>query len=178
MGKKREVDKIKKDGFFCSLKELSVLLGVNHVSVCSYVKNGMPKAAVGVYDVKECLDWWLENIYKGKAEEKDDTINEHKRKYWKEKAAEIFLKNEQLRGRLIDNASVESGISELISKLRSSLLSWPARLFPNDDALREKMRHEVHSYLSTIKSNEIIVAKKEKEPKKKSKRTPKKAAKK
>jgi len=168
----------------CSTRELLQLFGVSYVTIAKYVNNGMPKVRMGVYSVKHCLDWWLENIYKSKAEERDDSMTEHKRRYWKEKADQIELQNAAQRKEYIKRHDVESGLAELVVNLRGSLLSWPSRVFPNDNELRAKLRNEVNLYLEGLSENKIIVAaegkpapKKRKAPAKKPARKPTKKAK-
>lgn len=167
-----------KKPFVCSMYDLMALFGVSHETIASYTRNGMPRSSGG-YDVKACLDWWLENIYKGKAEERDDSMTEHKRRYWKEKADQIELQNAAQRKEYIKRQDVESGLTELVVNLRGSLLSWPSRVFPNDNDLRAKLRGEVNLYLENISENKIIVSvegkstpKKVKAPAKKAKKKP------
>jgi phage terminase Nu1 subunit (DNA packaging protein) len=145
-----------KGPFLCSMADLMVLFGVSHETISSYTRNGMPRS-VGGYDVKACLDWWLDNIYKAKTEENDDSINEHKRKYWKEKAVQIEFQNEVARGEFIKKLDVERGVASLIANLRASLLTWPSRVFPNETDTRARLKQEVNAFLQLLTENKLII---------------------
>lgn len=138
------------DTFIASAKEMQILLSVSRETLSQYVKAGMPKVSRGVYNVKLSMDWWLENVYTGKTEKDDEDMTEAKRRYWSSKADEAELKVKLRKGELMPVSDHDLIKTAMCSDLRNTMLSWPARIAPNDDDLRKMLRHEVFSLLESF----------------------------
>lgn len=159
MAEKKEstaVPNSKNKSFICGPKDLEYLWQVGPSTIRNYCQAGMPKITHGTYDVKACLDWWLDNIYKAKNEAADDSMTEHKRRYWKEKADEIAMSNENKRAGLIKRDDLEAGVVQLIANMRSALLNMPERIYANDDAGRAALREEIHIFLRAVSEDRLI----------------------
>ena len=122
------------------------LFAVSKVTVANWVKMGMEKAGHGLFDFKKVLPWWLETLYHS-PEDKDESITEWRRRERAAKAQQAELQLSNMRGEFIKSAEHEKTITGLCADLRATMLSWPSRVFPNDDAARTKLREEVFNLL-------------------------------
>ena len=86
----------------------------------------MPKQARGLYNLKECFEWWRVTIDGGGTEEMDA----HKTRYWKEQADGKEIENAKTRGELISLSDALAEWCDRCSDLRTGLLSWSSRLPP------------------------------------------------
>lgn len=137
-----------KKKWIASSAEMIHLFGVSRESLSKYVKGGMPRIAYGKYPVKECLDWWLDNIYKG-AEQDEDMVSA-KRRYWTSKADEQEIKVSERRGEYMRVEHHESIFNTACGDLRNTMLNLPARVLPNDTDARKRLRDEIITLLDSF----------------------------
>ena len=109
--------------------ELGKALNRSVQAIGGYVSRGMPKGKAG-YDVEECREWIAANVRDNKEQKAEKNPRAESQKNWealkvKEEALTKQLKRKQLRGRLVDRAKVEQGLSELCLRIKHRLEQIP-----------------------------------------------------
>lgn len=137
-----DAKEVKPGAWIVSTAMLCEIFARTKASIAEWVNRGMPKESHGRFDFLKVHPWWLENLYHV-PEDKDDSITEWRRRERAAKAQQAELQLSNMRGEFIKQAEHEKTITGLCSDLRATMLSWPSRVFPNDDAARAKLREEV-----------------------------------
>ncbi len=105
---------------------VAALFSVTPQTIANWCDKGMPKRARGLYNLKECFQWWQRVIDGGGTEE----MESHKTRYWKEMADGKEIDNEVMRGSLISKNDVIQAWVWRVADLRTGLLAWASRLPP------------------------------------------------
>ncbi len=130
-------------------QELADVFRVNCKTITRWAADGMPRLETGRYDLADCIAWRIEQADRSatKAAPDEKENSEWLEKYRKERALLARFERRQRQGQFIQQADHEKTITGLCLDLRSTMLAWPARVFPNDDANRARLREEVFSLL-------------------------------
>ena len=131
-------------------KQLCYLFDRSRKTIAEWIKHGMPRIKQGVFDLRAVHTWWLESIYRVPEEEGDDSITEWRRRERRAKAQQEELKLGEMEKRFMLVEEHEKILSVACGDLRSTMLSWSARLFPTDDESRQALRQEVHELLENF----------------------------
>ena len=117
-----------------STKEIAIILGVTRRAIGQMVERGMPKQALGQFDVKECIDWIIESRSKNRAA----TDLEGQRCFLlKEQTEACALQNAQRRAELVGKQDVLNLMDEITSALEGVHVGIGERLAPNLAGLRD-----------------------------------------
>lgn len=122
---------------------VAVFFGVTYSTVANWASSGMPKVAKGVYDLKACFEWWLENVYKPPTTT-DGEIDSRER-YWSAKADKEEMSRDQVKGSLISLPEVLSQWAWRAAELRTNLTALSSRLPQKVDGL------DIHQSRAVIK---------------------------
>lgn len=99
--------------------ELARVLGVSRKWVYNLTERGMPRQG-RLYDVAECVQWYLASITERANEEPEDIMEARKRLYIAQ-TTKTKLEGERLRGRLVDLQEAESLLLKVASVVASQL---------------------------------------------------------
>lgn len=105
---------------------VACFFSVAATTINNWCDKGMPKKGRGLYNLKECFEWWRRTLDGGGTEEMDL----HKTRYWKEQADQKEIENAELRGKLISREDVIKEWVWRASELRTGLRAWASRLPP------------------------------------------------
>jgi hypothetical protein len=147
--------------WLCTTGQLCGLFARTRKSISEWVKMGMPQIARGQFDLKQVFPWWLENLYRA-PEDKDESITEWRRRERAAKAQQAELLLQKMRGEFMETGEHDRVLIELCGDLRNTMLSWPSRVFPTDDAARGKLRNEVFLLLDRFVADRQFAPKIEK----------------
>lgn len=140
---------------------VSAFFSVTPQTIANWCDKGMPKLSRGLYNLKECFQWWQRVIDGGGSEDMD----EHKTRYWKEMADGKEIDNNVLRGSLISRNDVIHAWVWRVADLRTGLYSWSSRLPPvlegkNAIELRISLRDAVDELLAAFERDGQFTPKK------------------
>lgn len=119
-----------------------ILAGQGHdpltkMAISQFVKEGMPKAARGMYDVSVCTYWYLgrlrTNVTRKATESADGktlTLDEAQRRLTTAKAESEEMTLAVRRGELVPLAIHESTLTSLVQITKLRMLNLPSRLAP------------------------------------------------
>lgn len=129
--------------FPASYADLSEFFGVGKSCIANWLSSGMPKLAKGSYNLKDCFDWWLENVYKPK-NATDGEIDSRER-YWSAKADKEEMSRDQVKGSLIPLKDVLAQWAWRAAELRANIQALSSRLPQKVDGL------DIHQSRAVIK---------------------------
>ena len=146
----RTTKRTEADRMIVSAADMSSFFAVTPKTVAEWAKNGMPRESHGVYHLKRCFDWWLENINK---DDDDETLTAAKRKYWTAKAEKEHLATQQLKGQLIPRSQLVGDRVARCLDMRKGLLALAARLtgpcaMKSSSEIRAAVEAEVYRLLT------------------------------
>ena len=106
------------------------VFGVSRNAISEWVRDrGMPQIARGMFDMKACLDWWLEEVYQG-PEDDEDSIKAAKLRLFRLKGDETEQKIGTKAGEWVTKAAVRLAHGVILSRFRNAVRSWRSRLPP------------------------------------------------
>jgi phage terminase Nu1 subunit (DNA packaging protein) len=129
----------------CDNNAVASFLGVTLMTLTNWCKSGMPKLSRGKYNLKDCFDWWLENIQEPKTQTtKAKDANE---RYWQAKADNEEIKRDQARGELLPVSEIYPEWCARVGEVKQGLLSLKIRLPPVlEGKTRDEMRDIIEKY--------------------------------
>ena len=98
-------------------------------TICTWVKEGMPKESYGLYNLKKCFDWWCENIERTK-EDNDPKITELRAENLRIKNDRERMKRDTEREMLFPKAEIADEWVKRVVEIRQGLLTLPVKLPP------------------------------------------------
>lgn len=107
-----------------TVKELSALFEVTDRTIQKWVENGMPRSARGEYVLKECFDWWMENINSEGTEEEKSVRD----RYWAAKAENEEIKLAKSKEQVVLVGKVAEAWAGRAMNLRTALHAQPYRV--------------------------------------------------
>ena len=96
-------------------------------TVAAWVKQGMPKESYGVYNLKKCFDWWLENVQETKSDN-DPGITALKAENLRIKNDRESMKRDAEKDLLFSKSEIIQEWVKRIVEVRQGLLSLPSKL--------------------------------------------------
>lgn len=151
---------------------VAALFSVTPQTIANWCDKGMPKRARGLYNLKECFQWWQRIIDGGGTE----AMEEHKTRYWKGMADEKEIDVRKAQGELITRKDVIEAWVWRVADLRTGILAWSSRLPPllegkNVIEIRLALREAADELLGAFERDGRFTPKKtRKQPQKKGKR--------
>lgn len=134
---------------------------VSTMTITNWLKAGMPKLSRGKYNLQDCFEWWLENVYSPKSVT-DKARSDHER-YMCAKADGEEIKVFKLKGQLAPIDEFEKQEAYRMACLRGSLLAMPGRLAlplegkPQEE-IREILKREIFTVLEQFRRNKSYLA--------------------
>ena len=109
---------------------LASVIGVTPHHVHKLVTRGMPRAARGRYDVRECVQWYVQRLEQGGARDPDDMeeVIAERIQLIRAQRHRVELDNEQRRGELVEYLEAQDALLELTSLLTQSTSALKIRL--------------------------------------------------
>ncbi len=107
-------------------QELCELLGISRTRITQMVKEGMPKQARGKYDLKACVQWYLDKRLTGGSKTAD--LNDARKKLYESQREKTDLETARIRRQLIPAEEVAHAIHELTSIYAAQLEGVGGRL--------------------------------------------------
>jgi hypothetical protein len=131
-----------------STKQIAAIFEVSPRAIQQWVHAGMPRVKHGIYNVKECVGWWLSNIYDIKTPGQEETKNAAQIKYWTHKAEGEKIRVEKLSKTLILKSEVNRLWGLRVAVLFALLDQFVNRLPPalegkNQNQMREVIQAEI-----------------------------------
>ncbi len=163
-------------------RQIADLFSITDSAVRKWSDKGCPKSGHGKWNLKDVLNWWLENVYQ--AEEDGEALAEAKLEYWHAKARTETVKADIAENSVMVIKDFKDAWLWRVSEMSSGLGSLPMRIAPLITGKTEaEVRKVLGSELWTIRdkfarTGKFTPAPKKKTVKKPAKKTPKKAAKK
>lgn len=151
---------------------VAALFSVTPQTIANWCDKGMPKRARGLYNLKECFQWWQRIIDGGGTE----VMDEHKTRYWKGMADEKEIDVRKAQGELITRKDVIEAWVWRVADLRTGILAWSSRLPPllegkNVIEIRLALREAADELLGAFERDGKFTPKKtRRQPQKKGKR--------
>jgi len=127
--------------FMVNFAEICTFFGCDRSTISRWIEKGFPKLNRGMYDLKQCFDWWRENINIGRD---DDQIKAAKRRYWLASAEAKEIETARAKGEVIEWERVFAEWCRRASEARQGWLSMPLKLAP---LLEMKSQAEVQEIL-------------------------------
>lgn len=136
-------------------QELADCFRVNCRTISRWAADGMPRTESGRYCLADCINWRLEQADKSLSKAAPDEKHNSKwlEKYRRERALLARYERKRRQGELMPTADHEVILIEVCRDLKNTMLSWPSRVFPNDDDNRARLRQEVFNLLDAFIAN-------------------------
>ena len=118
------------DELYVGTKVVAHFFDVSVRAIQQWANAGMPKVRHGIYDLKSCHEWWLNNIADVRVKGADDSMNEIKIEYWRAKGEAERIRVDLLQDTLIQTKDVEAEIARFLIPVFAAVDQLPNRLPP------------------------------------------------
>lgn len=108
--------------------QVAELFGVTERAVRKWGSRGCPRAGHGKWDLREVLNWWLENIYQ--AGEDNEAAQQAKTEYWQAKARVEKVKADVAEQSVVKIETFKKAWAWRVAEISNGLGGLPMRLAP------------------------------------------------
>lgn len=127
-----------------STSQLSEIFSVTDRAVRLWSDKGCPKVGHGQWDLKEVLNWWLENLYQ--AENDSEELAKAKLEYWQAKARTEKVKADLAEESTMKIEDFKQAWAWRVAEMSNGLGALPLRLTP---LLVGKSEKEINNLLES-----------------------------
>jgi len=134
---------------YVSEKELREYIGVSTGRIAKFIKVGMPRKEVGVFDLKECVRWYTDRLREKYKEYGGKSLTKERAKLVAAQAKSAEVKAQKDSGTVIGIDEVKEEAMLLTQEIKDSLLALPGRISP-------KLSHKEVGEIKTLLTNSVI----------------------
>jgi phage terminase Nu1 subunit (DNA packaging protein) len=105
---------------------LSEVFGISPSRLAQYHREGMPKAARGLFDLAECVQW---NVARWQTKSGNDkSLDEQRQALLLEQTIKTNLENQVTQGKLFDSEELEAALVAILAQFKGQLESLAPRV--------------------------------------------------
>jgi len=110
----------------CTTKQIAEIFSITDRAVRLWADKGCPREGHGKWDMKDVLNWWLENLYQ--SSEDGEALAEAKLAYWEAKARSEKVKADEAEKAVMKIDDFKAAWVWRVAEMFTGLRGWTMRL--------------------------------------------------